>query len=91
MMQVKKGACNIFQCPSSTVLNPMREFWNQKFADATYKTVEMIAHEIVKKDSDLYFTRKFRARTHRGVILYTAQTMVSLPIGQSIVEAYRDE
>ena len=36
-MQVKKGACNIFQCPSSTVLNPMREFWNQKFADTTYK------------------------------------------------------
>lgn len=61
------------------------------FVDANYRMVESIAHEIVKKDSDLYFTKKFRARTHRGVILYIAQTMVSISIGQSIVEACRQE
>lgn len=59
------------------------------FADPTYKEVEDIAHEIVKSDSDVHFTKRFRARTHRGVMLYTAQTMVSLPIGQSIVAEFR--
>lgn len=60
------------------------------FADSNYKIVEMLAHEIVKSDDDLYFTKRFRARTHRGIVLHTAQTMVSMEIGQSIVEASRD-
>lgn len=59
------------------------------FADPTYKDVEDIARETVKSDRDLYFTKRFRARTHRGVMLYTAQTMVSLPVGQSIVAEFR--
>jgi len=61
------------------------------YVDANYHSVEMIAHEILKSDSDLYFTKRFRARTHRGIMLYTAQTMVSIAVGQSIVAAYRDE
>lgn len=61
------------------------------YADASYRNIEMIAHEIIKKDSDLYFTKRFRARTHRGIMLYTAQTMVSIAVGQSIVAACRDE
>jgi superfamily II DNA or RNA helicase len=61
------------------------------YVDANYRSVEAIAHEIVRSDSDLYFTKKFRARTHRGIILYTAQTMVTLAIGQSIVGTSRDE
>jgi len=61
------------------------------FVDVDYRRVEAIAHEIVKSESDLYFTKRFRARTHRGIMLYTAQTMVSITIGQSIVEACRDE
>lgn len=61
------------------------------FVDATYHSVETIAHETVKSDKDLYFTKRFRARTHRGVMLYTSQTMVSIPVGQSIVTAHRDE
>jgi superfamily II DNA or RNA helicase len=61
------------------------------YVDATYRTVEIIAHEIVKTDDQLYFTKKFRARTHKGVMLYTAQTMVTIAIGQSIVESCRDE
>ncbi len=61
------------------------------FADATYREVELIAHEIVKKDTDLYFTKRFRARTHRGVVLYTAQTMVTVAIGQQIVDSFKNE
>lgn len=60
------------------------------YVDATYRSVETIAHEIVKSDNDLHFTKRFRARTHRGVVLYTAQTMVSVAIGQAIVAAHRD-
>lgn len=61
------------------------------YVDANYRGVEAIAHEIVKTDQDLYFTKRFRARTHRGIMLYTAQTMVSVAIGQAIVEACRIE
>lgn len=61
------------------------------FVDPTYKEVEDIAHEIVKTPQDLHFTKRFRARTHRGTVLYTCQTMVSIEIGQAIVEAYRDK
>ncbi len=61
------------------------------YTDATYHSVETIAHELVKSDKDLYFTKRFRAYTHRGITLYTAQTMVSMEIGQAIVAAARDE
>ena len=61
------------------------------YVDANYRNVEVIAHEIIKVDSDLYFTKRFRARTHRGVMLYTCQTMVSISVGQSIVASFRDE
>jgi len=61
------------------------------FVDANYRMVEMFAQEIVKSDDDLYFTKRFRARTHRGVMLYTCQTMVSIEVGQSIVAACKDE
>lgn len=61
------------------------------YVDASYRSVETIAHEIIKSDKDLYFTKRFRARTHRGIMLYTAQTMVSIPIGQAIVTTARDE
>ena len=60
------------------------------YADPTYREVETIAREIVTTSSDLYFTKRFRARTHRGVMLYTAQTMVTMAIGQQIVASYRD-
>lgn len=61
------------------------------FVDIDYRRIEELAREVVKSDADLYFTKRFRARTHRGVMLYTAQTMVSVPIGQAIVAACRDE
>jgi superfamily II DNA or RNA helicase len=72
-------------------LNELVNVINQRysFVDANYRTVEMFAHEIVKSDKDLYFTKRFRARTHRGIMLYTSQTMVSIAVGQAIVEACR--
>lgn len=60
-------------------------------SDATYQSVETIAHETIKSEDDLYFTKKFRARTHHGIILYTAQTMISISVGQSIVASYHDQ
>ena len=74
-------------------LNELVNVINQKysFVDANYRVVEMIAHEIVKSDADLYFTKRFRARTHRGIMLYTSQTMVSIAVGQAIVAACKDE
>jgi len=74
-------------------LNELVAIINQKysFVDASYRSVEALAHEIVKSDDDLYFTKRFRARTHRGVMLYSAQTMVSVAVGQSIVASYREE
>lgn len=59
------------------------------FVDPTYKDVEDLAREIVKSDKDLHFTKRFRARTHRGVMLYTCQTMVSLDVGQAVVAEFR--
>ena len=74
-------------------LNEIVSIIRQKypFVDANYRTVEMIAHEVVKSDDDLYFTKRFRARTHRGIMLYTCQTMVTIAVGQSIVAACRIE
>ena len=60
------------------------------FVDPNYREIEDIAHEIVKSPADLHFTKRFRARTHRGAMLYTAQTMVSIAIGQQIVAEFRD-
>jgi superfamily II DNA or RNA helicase len=58
--------------------------------DAQYRTIEEVAQEVITSDDDLYFTKRFRARTHRGVILYTAQTMVSVAAGQRIVDSFHD-
>lgn len=74
-------------------LNELIAVINRKYpyVDATYRSVEMMAGEIVKSEDQLHFTKRFRARTHRGVTLYTAQTMVTIAVGQSIVAACRDE
>lgn len=78
---------------SYMTLGEVMNILNQKYpyVDATYKTVETVAREIIKKPEDLYFTKRFRARTNRGVVLYTAQTMVSIEVGQSIITSLKDE
>lgn len=60
------------------------------YVDASYRNVEAMAREVIKSDDDLHFTRRFRARTHRGVMLYTAQTMVTVEAGQEIVASFKD-
>ena len=61
------------------------------YADADYRSIESLARECMKNESDLCFTKKFRARTHRGVTLYTAQTMVAIEVGQAMVACYELE
>ena len=61
------------------------------YIDTSYREVEAIAHEIVTSDDQLYFTKRFRARTHRGIVLYTCQTMVAVAVGQRVVEISRRE
>lgn len=61
------------------------------FVEPIYKEVEDLAREIVKSDKDLHFTKRFRARTHRGTMLYTSQTMVSVAVGQTIVAEFRNK
>ncbi len=74
-------------------LNELVTIINRKYpyVDATYRAVETIAREIVKTETDVYFTKRFRARTHLGVLLFTAQTMVSVEVGHKIVATCRDE
>ena len=74
-------------------LNEIVTIIHQKYpyVDAHYRIVESYAQEIIKNDKDLYFTKRFRARTHRGIMLYTCQTMVSIAVGQEIVAACRVE
>ena len=61
------------------------------YSTVAYRDVEAVARDMNIAPNDLYFTKRFRARTHRGVILYTAQTMVAVPVGQAIVAALQHE
>ncbi|MNH50340.1 ATP-dependent RNA helicase SrmB [compost metagenome] len=56
--------------------------------DIDYRDIEALARHTGLLASSLYFTKRFRARTHRGVALYIAQTMVELSAAQAIVSAY---
>ncbi len=47
-----------------------------------------LLQKIVSNNDDVYVTKKFRARTHRGVQLYTAQTMISVQVGQIVATTY---
>lgn len=46
---------------------------------------EEIVRRAITSSDDLIFTKRFRARTHRGVILYTAQTMIEMHKAEMIV------
>ncbi|MNY24182.1 hypothetical protein D3C86_1578820 [compost metagenome] len=56
--------------------------------DIDFRDIEAIARFTKLSRDDLHFTKRFRARTHRGVALYTAQTMIELSAAQTIVAAY---
>lgn len=51
----------------------------------TYSVLEKATRRIATKPHDIYLTRYFRARTHRGVALYSARTMVEMSTAQRIV------
>jgi superfamily II DNA or RNA helicase len=44
-----------------------------------------VVRGVVTSKDDLIFTKRFRARTHRGVSLYTAQTMIEMNKAEMIV------
>jgi hypothetical protein len=44
-----------------------------------------VVRGVVTGKDDLIFTKRFRARTHRGVSLYTAQTMIEMNKAEMIV------
>jgi hypothetical protein len=46
---------------------------------------EAVVRRAITADDDLIFTKRFRARTHRGVTLYTAQTMIEMHKAEMIV------
>ncbi len=47
--------------------------------------IEPIIRDTANEPHDLYFTKRFRARTHRGVTLYTAQTMIEMTKADSVI------
>lgn len=50
-----------------------------------YGVLERATRHIATKPHDIYLTRYFRARTHRGIALYSARTMVEVSVAQRIV------
>lgn len=65
------------------LLDIMRRKFKQpelEFAD-----IELTLQAYLTDMSDLHFTKRFRARTHRGVSLYTGQTMIEISKAQTII------
>jgi hypothetical protein len=67
------------------LLGVVQRKYNQP--DLKLSDIEPIIREIVDIDKDLHFTKRFRARTHRGVSLYTAQTMIELSKAEAATKA----
>jgi superfamily II DNA or RNA helicase len=67
------------------LLGVVQRKYNQP--DLKLSDIEPIIREIVDVDKDLHFTKRFRARTHRGVSLYTAQTMIELSKAEAATKA----
>lgn len=55
---------------------------NSEFEDAVRR--------VITSDNDILFTKRFRARTHRGVSLYTAQTMIEMHKAEMIIAQIGD-
>lgn len=67
----------------SELVGIVQRKYNQPDLPAT--EFEETVRRVVTSDSDLIFTKRFRARTHRGVTLYTAQTMIEFNKAQAVV------
>ena len=55
----------------------------------TYDDVIAAIQHTNTPTSSLYFTKRFRARTHRGVALYTAQTMIEFEAARDVVAHFK--
>jgi len=68
-------------------INDLMSIAQRKYnsADISFAALELAIRHVVTDDSDMYFTKRFRARTHKGVSLYTAQTMIELQKAQIVV------
>jgi hypothetical protein len=65
------------------VMEIMRRKYNQP--DLGFADIEATVRHVITNMNDLYFTKRFRARTHRGVSLYTGQTMIELAKAQLVI------
>jgi hypothetical protein len=53
--------------------------------DLSFSDIEAVVRHAATADHDLYFAKRFRARTHRGVALYTAHTMIEMTKAQLVI------
>lgn len=64
----------------------IRQKYNQP--QLHYADIAPLLQQAITVDSNVRITKKFRARTHRGVRLYTTQTMIPVRVGQTIAASY---
>lgn len=69
-------------------LNDLMGIIHRKYnqPDLSYGEIEAAVRQVATDEHDLYFTKRFRARTHMGVSLYTAQTMLELTKAQMAIK-----
>jgi hypothetical protein len=65
-------------------MNVIRHKLNQP--DLKTSDIESTVWQVAASANDFYFTRRFRARTHRGVTLYTGQTMIEMTVAQKLID-----
>lgn len=65
-------------------MNVIRHKLNQP--DLKTSDIESTVWEVAQSANDFYFTKRFRARTHRGVTLYTGQTMIEMTVAQKLID-----
>lgn len=53
--------------------------------DLSFSDIEAVVRHAATSEHDLYFAKRFRARTHRGVALYTAHTMIEMTKAQLVI------
>jgi superfamily II DNA or RNA helicase len=69
----------------------LQDFMNvirHKLGQPDLKTsdIESTVWQVAHSAEDFYFTKRFRARTHRGVTLYTGQTMIEMTVAQKLID-----
>jgi hypothetical protein len=65
-------------------MNVIRHKLNQP--NLTTSDIESTVWQVATSVNDFHFTKRFRARTHRGVTLYTGQTMIEMTVAQQLID-----